>query len=56
MFAFILSTILGIAGIIPPEHFETWREIMTIELCFDFPVFITISLLISKFRKEENDD
>lgn len=52
MFTFIISTILGIAGIIPPEHFDLWRDIMIVELVLDFPVMIIAGLIINKIRKE----
>lgn len=49
MIILILSTILGICGIIPPEHFDSWRSAMVIELIFDFPATFLYLWLSNKW-------
>lgn len=53
MIALILAFILGIAGIIPPEHFEAWKWAALNEFMIDIPVLIIIRKIID-YRKEKN--
>ena len=58
MITLIISTLLGIAGIIPPEHFEAWRWAMLIETMLDLPLCLFIMWRFNKRRdrREEFED
>lgn len=51
MITLFLSIILGIAGIIPPEHFDYWLWAELIEFMLDIPATLIISKII--YSKED---
>ena len=40
MITFVLGILLGLTGILQPEHFDTWVKIELIELFIDIPMVI----------------
>lgn len=68
MFLLILSTILGLMGLIPPEHFAAWREAMVWDLVIEMIalfVWLFFGYYIRRFiyrlfnkdhYKDEDDD
>ena len=58
MIAIIISTFGGLLGIIPPEHFWIWREIIAIEAALDLPVAFAVMIIrgyiINRRENKEN--